>query len=112
MWLGVVMPIASYGMQRHDDLVLNLSFCYANGLQDTHHASPDYGDQGSRSTLVLKVCGYCGLLAQHMPLPQVLNLLIAGPGRYIPLARAAFLTADLPLAYAPAHPRAPPLLFS
>lgn len=112
MWLGLVMPIVSYGMQGHDEPALNLSYCYADGHQGVQGAEVDRGVQDSHSTLNLKACGYCGLLAQHMPLPQVPHLPVAASGRYLPSAATTFRVAYPPVAYAPAHPRAPPVLFS
>ena len=111
IWLGLLMPIASQSVQRHHDPDLKLSFCFPDGKQDIHLATPDT-HQDTHQSHDWKACGYCGLLALHMPLAHVATLVVDTPDRHVSSSPATSLAVDLPLAHTPAFPRAPPPLFS
>jgi hypothetical protein len=112
IWLGLLMPIASQSVQRHHNhRVLDVSYCSSSGTQDLHITLPD-PKQGDHSSHGWQACGYCSLLALHMPLPHAAARQTDAPDRYIPTPVATRVGIHLPLPHTPAFPRAPPFLFS
>ncbi|TCT05794.1 DUF2946 domain-containing protein [Paralcaligenes ureilyticus] len=110
IWLGLLMPIASQSMQRQEQ-ALKLSFCFPEGKQNIHLITPDQS-QSAHHAHDWKACGYCGLLALHLPLAHAAAPILDTPDRHIASSPPASLVVDLPLAHTPAFPRAPPPLFS
>ncbi|OWT63769.1 DUF2946 domain-containing protein [Candidimonas nitroreducens] len=109
IWLGVLMPIASQSLQRHHDSELSLTYCVADGDRHVQVPATDTHNTGSHHAAHdWQACGYCGLLAQHMPVPHVAALAIDADAPHRPSAAATYVAVYLRPAHTPAAPRAPP----
>lgn len=109
IWLGLLMPIASQSLQRHHDSELSLTYCVADGDQHVQvpAATTDTGDHHATHD-GWQACGYCGLLAQHMPVPHATALPAEAGAPHHLSAAAAYAAVYLRPAHTPAAPRAPP----
>jgi hypothetical protein len=109
IWLGLLMPIASQSLQRHHDSELGLTYCVADG---DRHAQAPVADTGTGDHHAThdgwRACGYCGLLAQHMPVPHVAALAVDAAAPHHLSAAATYAAIYLRPAHTPAAPRAPP----
>jgi len=107
IWLGVFMPIASQSIQRHQDPELSLTYCVADGGRHVQAPATDAGDHHATHD-GWRACGYCGLLAQHMPVPHVASLPAQAGTPHRPAFAATYVAVYLRPAHTPAAPRAPP----
>jgi hypothetical protein len=110
IWLGVLMPIASQSLQRHRDNELSLTYCVADGDRHVQVPATDIDNAGGHHATHdgWRACGYCGLLAQHMPVPHVAALAVGAATSHHASAAATYVAVYPRPAHTPAAPRAPP----
>jgi hypothetical protein len=106
IWLGLVMPMVSQGVQRHLNPILSLSVCLADNESDSHVITPDT-EQSRHHQITVAACGYCGLLASHPPIPYfAIPLAVAGIN-YALVAATAYHRINLAPLFPPSFARAP-----
>ena len=111
IWLGLVMPMVSQGVQRHQNPVLSLSVCAADSESDGHGITLD-AEHSRYHQITVAACGYCGLLANHPPVPYIAVPPPMAGINYALIAATPHHRVSLASLFPPSFARAPPLLFS
>lgn len=111
IWLGLVMPVVSQGVQRHLSPVLSLSICVADSESDGHAITLDT-EQSHYHPITAATCGYCGLLASHPPIIYITAPLPVAGINYALIAATLYHRVSLAALFPPSFARAPPHLFS
>jgi hypothetical protein len=108
IWLGVVMPVVSQGIRSQDPAALETTICMADGSDHQVRVPLDAPHDGHGLHTGWQACGYCGLLALHLPVAPVIARASLAETGSAPAATVSPPTVDLPPAHTPAIPRAPP----